>query len=171
MTSRNPTLPVALRIVAAGCVVVWLAAVSACDLEHFLDFGHHGASDANEHAGSHEAEADHDEADSPHGNGNQAEAHHAEGDSHDSHDHDGKGDSCCSKLKANVQMAKPFSFNKPVFQPIPFLCVSLKAHGSVLALSNKPSHRQAKTRDWVSTPEVCLDPAHRSLAPPSPEAG
>ena len=28
--------------------------------------------------------------------------------------------------------------------------------------------RQAKARDWVFTPEVCLGPAFRSLAPPVP---
>ena len=27
--------------------------------------------------------------------------------------------------------------------------------------------RQVRTRDWVFTPEVCLGPAFRSLAPPS----
>ena len=29
-----------------------------------------------------------------------------------------------------------------------------------------PFSRQAWTRDWVFTPEVCLGPAFRSLAPP-----
>jgi hypothetical protein len=100
-----------------------------------------------------------------------AEAHHsqdAEGDSHDSHKHESKEDSCCSTLKAVVPTAKAIVFDKQAFHPTPFLCVLLETHAASLALSENPPNRQAKPRDWVFTPEVCLGPAHRSLAPPSP---
>ena len=99
-----------------------------------------------------------------------AEAHHsqdAEGDSHDSHKHESKEGSCCSTLKAVVPTAKAIVFNKQVFHPIPSLCVLPETHAASLALSENPPNRQAKPRDWVFTPVVCLGPAHRSLAPPA----
>ena len=174
MTHRQPSLPLALRIIAAGCVVLWLAGVSACSLESLFccdslrdeavaradqEVSHETKASGTEHA--HDANAHHSHA---------AEAHHppdADGHSHDSHKHESKQGSCCSTLKAVVQTVNPVVLGKPAFHPITFLCVLVETHAVSFVLSENPPNRQAKTRDWLSTPEVCLGPAHRSLAPPS----
>ena len=176
MTRRQTKLPLALRIIAAGCVVLWLAGVSACNLEALFccpshdsetvaheDHEHsHGTQDtvAGTHH-EHDADADH---------AHNAEAHHsqdAEGHAPDSHEHESKEGSCCSTLKAVVPTAKAIVFNKQAFHPTPFLCVLLETHAASLALSENPPNRQAKPRDWVFTPEVCTGLANRSLAPPA----
>ena len=176
MTHRQPKLPIAHRIIAAGCVVVWLAGVSACGLESLFCCPSHGsetvAHENHEHsqdtkdsvAGTtheHDADADHS---------HHAEAHHppeADGHSPDSHKHDSKEGSCCSTLMAVVPTAKAIVFNKPAFHPIPFFCVLLETHASSLALSENPQTRQAKPCDWVFTHGVCTAPANRAHAPPS----
>ena len=175
MTHRQPKLPLALRIIAAGCVVLWLAGVSACNLEALFCCDSHGGETAahEHHEHSHDtkdavagAEHSHD-ANARHSHN--AEAHHshdAEGHSHGSHKHNSKEGSCCSTLKAVVQTANPVVFSKLDFHPIPFLCVLLETHAASLSLSETPPNRQAKPRDGVFTPEVCLGPAHLSLAPP-----
>ena len=176
MTRRQTKLPLALRIIAAGCVVLWLAGVSACNLEALFCCPSHGSEAAahedHEHsqdtqdavAGTnhaHDADADHS---------HNAEAHHSEdAESHapDSHKHESKEGSCCSTLKAVVPTAKAIVFNKQTFHPTPFLFVLLETHAASLVLSENSPNRQAKPRDWVFTPVVCLGPAHRSLAPPA----
>ena len=176
MTHRQPKLPLALRIIAAGCVVLWLAGVSACNLEALFCCPSHGSETAahKDHEHSHDTQEavagtnhEHD-ADADHSHN--VEAHHsadAEGRSHNSHKCESKEGSCCSTLKAVVPTARAILFNKPAFHPIPFLGVLLDKHAASLALSQNSPNRQAKPRDWVFTPEVCLGPAHRSLAPPA----
>jgi hypothetical protein len=176
MTRRQPKLPLALRIIAAGCVVLWLAGVSACNLEALFCCPSHDSETAahenHEHsqdtkdavAGTtHERDADADHS-------LNAEAHHphdADGHSPDSNKHESKeGSSCCSTLKAVVPAAKVIVFNKPAFHPIPFLCVLLETHAASLDLAENPLNRQAKPRDWVFTHEVCTAPANRAHAPP-----
>jgi len=175
MNRRQPKLPLALRIIAVGCVVVWLVGVSVCNLEAlFCCPSHRGETAAHEDhehsqdtqdaAGTnhaHDTDADHS---------HDAEAHHSqdsEGDSHDSHKHESKEGSCCSTLKAVVPTSKAIVFNKQAVHPIPSLCVLLEAHVASRVLSENSPNRQAKPGDWVFTPEVCLGPAHRSLAPPA----
>ena len=167
MTSRKPQLPVAVRLVAAACVALWLMAVSACDLEHSLEFNHHQSSDIDGSGHSHEAAARRDDADSSDGDGDQHEDHHsldAAGHSHESHDH--QEGSCCSTLKASLPAAQTFFFNKPVFHPLQSFSVTPEVDASWLASSEDRSDRQAKRRDRRGTPELCLGPAHRALAPP-----
>ena len=176
MTHRQPKLPLALRIIAAGCVVLWLAGVLACNLEALFCCPSHGSETAShedhEHSPDthdavvgtyheHDADADHS---------HHTEAHHshdADGHSPDSHKHESKEGSCCSTLKAVLPTAKAIVFNKPAFHPIPFLGVLLETQVASLALSENPPNRQAKPRDGVFAPAVCLGPAHRSLAPPA----
>ena len=176
MTHRQPKLPLALRFVAAGCVALWLAGVSACNLESLFCCDSHGneAVAHADHEHSHDAKDAvtntkhaHD-ADSHHSH--DAEAHHshdAEGHSHGSHKHESKEGSCCSTLKAVAQTANPVVFSKPAFHAIAFLSVLPEMRAASLALSKNPLHCQAKPPDWVFTPEVCLGPAFRSLAPPA----
>ena len=176
MTRRQAKLPIAHRIIAAGCVVLWLAGVSACNLEAlFCCPSHEGetaAPEDHEHsrdtkvavAGTdheHDADADHS---------HHVEAHHSEdadGHSSDSHKHESKEGPCCSTLKAVVPTAKAVVFNKQAFHPTAFLCVLLETHAASLALLENPPNRQAKPRDSVFSPEVCTGLANRSHAPPA----
>ena len=176
MTHLQPKLPLALRIIAAGCVVLWLAGVSACNLEALHCCPSYGSETAAHEDHEHSLETQDAVAGTHHEHGtdadhsHNAESHHsesAEGHSHDSHKHESKEGSCCSTLKAVVPTAKAIVFNKPAFHPIPFVCVLVESHAASLVLSENSPNRQAKPRDWVFTPEVCLGPAHRSLAPPA----
>ena len=178
MTHHQPKLPLALRIIAAGCVAVWLVGVSACNLEALFGCDSHGSETAahEDHEHSHDAQDavavagtyhEHD-ADADHSH--HAEAHHwedAEGHSPDTHNHESKEGSCCSTLKDVVPTGKAIVFNKPAFHPISFLCVRLETHASSLILSENSPNSQAKPRDWVFTPEVCTGLANRSHAPPA----
>ena len=157
---------VGLRIVAAGCIVIWLMATSYCSIEHLCcgdDHVHAEAADHHDADSSHEAEAA-EHADD-------AVGHDAGPPSGDSHRHDGAEGSCCSTLTATAQNAQPFVIAKPALLSLNLLCALIQAHDSVLAAPEDKSARQANPRDRVFTPVVCLDAAHRSLAPPSPAVG
>jgi len=141
MISRQPKIHAGLRIVAAGCIVLWSLAASRCSIEHLCCCDRHDA-EAAEHA------------------------HDSEEPSHDSHHHDGGENSCCSTLVATAQIAQPFIFAKPILL-LNFPCTFLPVHNPMLAAPENMPECQANRRDWVFTPEVCLGPAHSSLAPPS----
>ena len=163
MISQQPKIHVGLRIIAAGCIVLWLMATSYCSIEQLCGDDHHHAEAADHHDGdnSHEAEA-----------AEHADGHDAGQSSGDSHHHDGAEGSCCSSLKATAQNAQPFVIAKPaLLLPLNFLCAFIQAHDSVLAAPEDKLVSQANPRDMVFTPVVCLDAAHRSLAPPSPVVG
>ena len=163
MISRQPKIHVGLRIIAAGCIVLWLMATSYCSIEHLCcgnDHVHAEAADHHDGDSSHEAEA-----------AEHAEAHDAGQSSGDSHHHSGAEGSCCSTLKATAQNAQPFVSAKPALLPLNLLCAFIQARDSVLAAPEDKSARQTNPRDRVFTPVVCLDAAHRSLAPPSPAVG
>ena len=166
MTHRQPTLPPALRILALGCVVLWLAGTSACNLERLFCCDSHGdevvAPTDERHPHSENVAA------APHAH--EGEAQHsddAEGHSHGSHKHKSKEESCCSTLKAVVQTAEPIVLSTPACHPISFLSVLLETHAASFSLLENPADCQTKDSDRVFTPEVCLGPAHRGLAPPS----
>ena len=161
MTHRQQKLPLALRITAAGCIALWLLAASCCSIGFLCSDDHHAKADAH-HDSDHAQEAEAAE----HAHGEASHPHDSEQPSHDSHPHDGGGDSCCSTLIATAQIATPFVIAKPVLQPTDFLCTVLPARDPMLAAPEAKLLRQAKDRDLVLTPVVCLGPAHRSLAPP-----
>lgn len=168
MISRQPKIHVGLRVMAAGCIVLWLLAASCCSIGYLCSDDHHHAE-----AGAFETVDHHDSDHSPeaeaaeHAHGEASDSHDSEQPSHDSHPHNGGSDSCCSTLMATAQHSTPFVIIKPILQPLDFLCPVLPARDPVLAALEDKSERQAKRRDCVFTPEVCLGPAHRSLAPPS----
>lgn len=158
---------IGLRIVAAGCIILWLQATSHCAIERLFGDDHHQAEAATSgtlaHDGDHSQEAEAAE----HTQGEVSNSHDAAHRPHDSHPHDGGDDACCSTVTATAQIATPIVIVKPGLETLNFLCTDLQAHGSMLAASADTAERHAKPRDRVFTPEVCLDPAHRSLAPPS----
>lgn len=72
----------------------------------------------------------------------------------------------CATLKSLLAGGDAYTLVLPVLQPIDFVPLSFDALNASEHESNLAHSRQAKTRDWVFTPEVCLGPAFRSLAPP-----
>jgi hypothetical protein len=168
MIHRQTKLPRARRIIAAGCAAIWLTGVSACNLEALCCCDSPGSeteahADLEHSRGTNDAGAGTNhthEADAPH-------SHNTDGHSQDSHKHGTKEGSCCSTLKAVVPTANPVVFSKLAFHAIPFHCMPLEAHAATLALPESPSNSHAKCWDRVPAPEVCLGPAHRSLAPPA----
>ena len=165
MTHRRTKLPLVPRIIAAGCVLVWLTGISACNLEALTCCDSHG-NETKAHS-DHENSEDATDADAGSNHAHDADSPETDGHSHDSHKHDSKEGSCCSTLKAVVQTAKPVVFAKPVPHFNSLFCVLLETHAALPALSDNVPSRQPKDGDWVFTPEVCLGPAHRSLAPPA----
>lgn len=153
MISRQPKIHIGLRIVAAGCIVLWLQAASHCAIEQLFGDDHHHSAQAAEAGEYAHSGASH--------------AQDSEQSSHDSHPHDDGDNCCCSTVIATAQIATPFIIIKPVLEPLDVLCTVLQTRDSMFAAPGEKAERQAKDRDRVFKPEVCLDPAHRSLAPPS----
>lgn len=168
MKHRPPKLPLASRIIAVGCAMIWLVAVSACNLKALCCCDSHDS----------ETEA---HANQEHSHGVQeagAVTHHAhEGDdqdlpdadchSHETQKHGSKAGSCCSTLCAVTHKANPIVFSEPANPPFPLLCVRLEEHASSHAFPVNPHNRHAENYERVFTPEVRLGPAHGSLAPPA----
>ncbi len=168
MTHCQAKLPLIPRIIAAGCIVIWVAVVSACDLEALFCCDSHG-SEAVAHADqehSHDTKGSAAQTNGPH----ETDAHHSgdtDGHSHDSSVPGGKDGPCCSTLKAVAQTAKPAILGKPaIFDHIPSFVVPLETHAVL------PVHRMdllilpATCWDRIISPEVCLGPAFQSNAPP-----
>ncbi len=158
MTRRRTKLPLAPRVIAVGCVLLWLAGISACNLEALFGCPSHG-SEAAAHE-DHEYPQDRHVTDTHHAHDSgashlhDAEAHHlqdAEGDSHDSHKHESREGSCCSTLMAVVLPANAIIFNKQAFHPTPSFCVLLQTHATSLASRAilrpaSPSHTTGSSR-------------------------
>ena len=170
MTHRQQKVPPALRIVAAGGIVLWLLASSFCSVEHlFADDHHHAKADASGTLAHHESDHSQAAEAAEHAHGEANHPHDSEQPSHDSHPCEGGSDhSCCTALMAPAQITKPFNPAEPFLESLNFLCPALQARDPMLAAPEAKSLRQAKGADLVLTPVVCLGPAHRSLAPPSP---
>ena len=168
MISRQPKIHVGFRIVAAGCIVLWLLASSYCGIEHLFDDDHHHADAAvSETVAHHDGDHSQEAKVAEHAHSEASESHDSEQPSHDSHPHNGGGDSCCSTLMATAQLSQSFVIVKPLLQPLHFLCRPFQARDPMLAAGEDGAERQANRRDWVFMPQLCLGPAHRSLAPPS----
>jgi hypothetical protein len=160
-----------LRIWAVISIALWLVRVAACDFEHLL-----GLESGDEHTAevARQVLAYHDEHDSAATAGEQSDAHAdgtpggaPEGHSDGSHHQHGKGDLCCTTLKAVVQAASPIIVAKPALHPHTVVCALLAACDLLPQRELETrSDRRAKSREWVFTPEVCLGPAIRSHAPP-----
>lgn len=72
----------------------------------------------------------------------------------------------CATLKSLLAGGDAYTLVLPVLQPIDFVLLSFDALNASEHESNLAHSRQARPREWVFTPEVCLGPAFRSLAPP-----
>ena len=166
MTHRQQKLPLAVRITAAGCIALWLLAVSCCSIGYLCsDDHHHAKADAPEKVAYQDSDHAQETEAAEHAHGEASHPHDSEQPSHDSQPCEGGSDSCCSTLMATAQIIK--AFDQPLLQPLNFLYPILQARDQMLAAPEAKPLRQAKDREWDFTPQVCLGAAHRSLAPPS----
>lgn len=169
MTSRQTKLSLASRIMAAGCIVIWVAGVSVCDLRVLICCESQG-SESVAHADQQHSHDTKDAAADPN-DLHETDAHHS-GET-DSHSHDtplpgSKEGPCCSTLKAVAQTAKPAILGKPaIFDHIPSFVVPLEKHADSRAHGMIPLNLPATCWDRVISAEVCLGPAFQSNAPPA----
>ena len=148
MNSRPKVLAPWLRWAAAVTLLCWIAAASLCTA-HCAGFCGHG--DAGQPS-CHAAAASHHDDDGDHPS--------------DPAHHDSSPTALCLALKAalpNLDTGAHFPPNSALlhlFAP-PTFAVDATSPDRI-----ENDLRQARAREWVFTPEVCLGPACRSLAPP-----
>ncbi|MBE0541414.1 MAG: hypothetical protein IH623_08515 [Verrucomicrobia bacterium] len=85
MTNRQQKLPPALRITAAGCIGLWLLAVSCCSIGYLCSDDHHAKADAPETVAHHENDHSQEADAAEHAHGEASHPHDSEQSSHDSH--------------------------------------------------------------------------------------
>ena len=142
MASRRTSLNPLLRLLAAATLLCWLGALALCSTECF-------EGDTDHHAGQKEIASSHsDDHPTP-----------------DSENHSGHDDSVCGSLKTLVPTAHNNVLPKPDFGFCFLRFVSLP-QALTVAENETLVSRQQPDREFVFTPEVCLGPAFRSLAPP-----
>jgi len=139
INNRRHRLKPMLRVVAAMSLMFWLAAFTFCSTECL------------------HADADHME---------QATAadHH---DSHDSSKEEQHDDSFCISLHSFAPSSAVSELAKPDFRLVLTLNLLLPTPQFSIVEPKLSISRQPPDREWPFTPEVCLGPAFRSLAPPS----
>jgi hypothetical protein len=92
----------------------------------------------------------------------QAQSHH------DGHDDPAPAPTAsCSTLKTMLAGGDAPTLVAPQFHTLYLLTPMTLALDATEVQPKAFFSRQARTRDWVFTPEVCLGPAFRCLAPPS----
>ena len=142
MASRRTKSNPLLRLLAAVTLLCWLGALVLCSTECF-------EGDSDHHAGEKEIASSHSDNDS----------------TPDSENHSHHDDSACASLKTLVPTAHSNLIPKSDLGFCVLSFVSLP-QAFVSADSEAPISRQPPDREFVFTPELCLGPAFRSLAPP-----
>ena len=169
---RQPQVSTTLRLLAAAFAVLWFLGPLLCSAGRISECEGHDQAGAGKATPAHrqDAEPAHEQSHDA------AQAHHHD-DGEAQHEHSSKDKKpcdeklCCSSMQALLPTAQPIIIANSLSQQL-FVVGLLNAAGeNALAASNCEPVRQAKPRDRVFTPEVCLGPAHRSLAPPSPAVG
>ncbi len=147
MRSRPTTLRPLLRWFAAATLVLWIGAQALCQSHCLLG----PCADPNE--------ADHHSSD-------MAESHHGDEQAPQPSHQDGSEPAACQTLKS----ALVGSGATPLVAPqLSLLYILAPSAWTLVATDIEAAaffSRQARLREWVFTPEVCLGPAFRSLAPP-----
>ena len=149
MSLRKATLNPFVRWFAAVTLVAWIGAQVSCQT-HCL-FG--GCHDESDDAGCGPTAA----ATSHHGDDD-----HAPQPGH----HDSGPDTFCLTLKSALASDGASPLVTPHFALFSTLAPFTNASDATDVESVSPFFRQARLREWVFTPEVCLGPAFRSHAPP-----
>jgi hypothetical protein len=144
MSLRRTTLSPFLRSLAVLALIVFVAAQTMCFIHcHFG--GGHGNSDAEP---------------SCHGSA-QAQSHH------DGHNAPAPAPTTsCATLKTMLAGGEAPTLGAPQLHTLYLLAPMALALDATEVRPKTSFSRQARTRDWVFTPEVCLGPAIHSLAPP-----
>ncbi len=141
MRSSSAKLNPFLRFVAAGMLLTWLAAVTDCSTECLGEDSHSDSAKLDQSAA-------------------------VSGQSHDSDKHDSHDDSFCASLHSICPGSPSSALPNPDFglaATLDFISFALLV---ALAQLETPVSRQPPDSNRVLTPEVCLGPAFRSLAPP-----
>ena len=147
MRLRQTTLSPLLRSLAALALVVFVAAQAMCFVHCNFGGGHGDKAQP-----------------SCHGSPQHATSHDGDDDSAPSTP---SPTAACSTLK--TMLAGGDAPALTAFQPHTLYLLSpvVLALDATEVQPKASFSRQVRTRDWVFTPEVCLGPAFRSLAPPS----
>ena len=148
MVFRRSTFSPLLRSFAAGALLVWVAAQVFCFAHCNFGVGHGGSEQPSCHASA------------------PSQAHHEDGDSSGPAHHDSSASAACSTLKSALMGSGSAALVQPDFHLLYALAPLALTLNVTAAEPTAAIFRQAKARDWVFTPEVCLGPAHRSHAPP-----
>ena len=149
MRSSHTSFSPLLRSLAAGALLVWVVAQALCFAHCNFGVGHGDSEEASCHGSA------------------STSAHHDDGDTSGPVHPDSSGSDVCFTLKSALVGSSAADLVQPGSQLLytlaPFApSLDVRAVESITRFS-----RQARSRDWLLTPEVCLGPAHRSLAPPS----
>ena len=146
MRLRETRLNLLFRSVAAATLCVWLAAQVLCAAH--CDFG--VCRGDEEHPSCHGPEP--------------SQSHRDDGDSPaPAHDDSSTTATCLTLKSALVSGVGPTVVPSELHVLYTLAPFALDATAAVPASLHS---RQAKSRDWVFTPELCLGPAFRSHAPP-----
>ena len=145
LRSRQITFSPPLRSLAAGALLVWVAAQVFCFAHCNFGVGHSDSGEASCHGSA------------------PTSAHHDDGDSSSPAHHESSASAACSTLKSALVGSSAATMVQPDFQ---LLYTLAPLALDVTAEPTVSYSRQPKARNWVFTPEVCLGPAFRSLAPP-----
>lgn len=175
--SRQPKVSALFRIFAGTCALLWLVGIVICGVGRVCQCADHDEACASPSGRLHEHDAV-----SRHGHSHGAEHRHdAEAHQHAtaSHHPDAampepcagkngcKDTRCCSTIQALITTITPIVIPKTVSQPVLNIYLLCAAPQQEFAAPPSETLRQAKPRDWVFTPVVCLGPAFYSLAPPA----
>src|SRR5438445_11298110 len=147
MCSSRITLNPILRWFAAVTPLTWIGAQALCQA-HCL-FG-----------------ACHDEQDDTSCNAVASEVPQPGDDDHGAQPYDHDADASCLTLKSALTSNGTAPLITPQFSLLYTLAPLALTLDATTVEPVAPLSRQARLRDWVFTPEVCLGPAFRSHAPP-----
>ena len=137
-SSRTKSSPL-LRSLAAMMLLVWVAAVTACSTKCLCA----------------DSDSEHTEL-----------APMADSHSHDSDQDCNHDDSFCASLHSLTPISAAAVLAKPDFGLAFTLDFFSPAQLVAVAQPETSVSRQPRQREWVFTPDLCLGPAFRSLAPP-----
>jgi hypothetical protein len=138
--ARQRGLRVMLRIGAALSLLFWVSALATCSTECLC---------SDEHSESENIDL----------------AHNSH--SHDSGKEDHHAGSFCDSLHSTCLPSTTVESVKPDFRVFTLNLLAAAPAIEIFCME-APSSRQPPDAKWVFTPEVCLGPAFRSLAPPFP---
>lgn len=162
------------------CLFVWVVGFALCDLERLCNCIRQEAGATPEHGHSHTTPHSHGDAEAhahdavaasasahSHESGHHHDADNAQ-DDHGCKDKQGCDDQrCCSTIRAFLATPTPIVIAKPVAHPALIISLCCPAREHALGAPSTQILRQARRREWVFTPKVCLGPALHSLAPPA----